>query len=145
MLEFRVVYVYVEKNGELLLVPTGIGMHFGTVTELKQLVKLPVPYGADGLWKLYQKAFNLCNTEVPDEKEKKIIQEYKNKETYFAATAGLKLFIISWTNQNGYVLKPMKRRNEYEYLDEQNIELPQNVSKEAFKDAVQKVIEGSIC
>jgi hypothetical protein len=143
---YKTVDIFVEINGDLLIIPHGKEERFGGTTGIDIVHYLAASYTDEELEKTINLAFDECYSKTPDiDPKSSVIERYLGIKGYGKATKGKKSITISWWSGKGFEIEPWKKmdkppKGHYVGIKDQIIKLNSNTKPGEMAEAIKKAI-----
>lgn len=142
---YKLIHIYVDKLGNLLIIPTGKSQkYFGAIKELSIVNQLNKPFLENDLYIELVKTLDQCFSEEPDDTTNlSALEKFLDIKGYSKATKNRKLIILQWNNKEGYYITPTKKvpREGFTHLEDKTIMLGDSLECNGLLSAVTKAIE----
>jgi hypothetical protein len=140
--DFKSVTVYVDKEGMMLGVPSGISKKYD-IASLDLIFTIKPPYGDIETESFLMMLLNKCYVEECKDDDITSIEKYYQVRGYARATKSLKMVDVYWSESGGYSFTPTQnaRKLGFRLLNDKTLKVPANFSKgdlgKAFLEAVK--------
>ena len=143
--DYKMVNIYIDKNGTLYVVPTGESKKFGgAIVDLDLIVKLDFPYSDNDLENSLMRAIEDCFSIEPNVSlSVSALERFLNIKGFSKAVKDKRLVILEWNCDEGYFFLPTKKltKQGFEHLESEKIyvgkKLIKGVLSKKFMDAIK--------
>ena len=143
-ISFRIVNIYVDKNNNLLIIPTGESKKLcGALIDLDIVNKLQFPYSDEDLEEILKKSLNECFSKKPNDlTSESSLERYLNVKGFSKAVKDRKLVVFGWNCDEGYYVIPTNKIPKRGFVDIEDKKF--DIGKELRDGILAKAIKASI-
>ncbi|EKD94630.1 MAG: hypothetical protein ACD_26C00004G0001 [uncultured bacterium] len=143
IITYRVVFVYVDKKDNLLIIPTGESEKYGTMG-LDLFYQLDSPYSNDELEKTLHEALDMCCSKKPqDDTTESSIERHLKVKGFSKAVKDKKLVSVNWNIDDGFYVTPTQKIPKKGYVHMNDIILGKELEYGALTKALKFAILSS--
>jgi len=110
---FKCISVYIDKNGKLIGIPTGVNPKHGGVTGLDIFFVLEPEYSDEELESFLEKVFDTCYSKEYTDDLPFAMQVYSKTKGPASAVKGYQSIYLNWHDDEGYTIIPLKPDKRY--------------------------------
>lgn len=143
MHEYKVITVYADTNGEILILSCGGSKKYGGTVEIDVEQRLNDSYSLEELEEKLMLSFANCYSKVFDENLKvTALEKIVNIKGYSKAVKNKKLILVDWTQSEGYSVIPTDKipQRGFVHQTENAIFVPLVYPENALAEAVVEAI-----
>ncbi|GGI12897.1 hypothetical protein [Gottfriedia solisilvae] len=141
---FKQINLYYDiVQSDLVIISTGRLVGLGII-EIENIEKVTVPFQDSELYNKINNCLEQCYSRIPPIPAKSSsLAIMLNKKNYSQATKNKKLIVLTWDEDEGYIICPTQKekRNGYQHLVESQLILGQKLDETNLTSAINKCIE----
>jgi hypothetical protein len=141
--EFKSLTIYIDQNNGIIILSCGESKRWGGTMDIDVEQRLTSPYSTEELEIKLQNALEQCYSKEVDEYSKTTpLEIVTNIKDYAKAVKTRRLVYLECDLNKGYRVVPTEKipRQGYVHLEDEEIKLPLNYSKNQLAEAVNKAI-----
>lgn len=144
-IDLRIVNIYVDKDNNLLIIPTGESKKLcGALIDLDIVNELQFPYSDEDLEEILIKSLNECFSKKPyDLTSESSLERYLNVKGFSKAVKDRKLIVFGWNCDEGYYVIPTNKIPKRGFVDIEErkfyigMELREGILAKAIRESIK--------